>query len=106
MVLGIRKIAAVSLFAVAMGCAHARTPPPEPTFHLIYGVADWHALVPEKATEFRTYRTIVLTNPNLSDDEKAARVARKYAEISTAVRAARTEAYASMSEVRGIGNSA
>lgn len=98
------------LFALALSvCAFdalADTPPPDPTYHTVYGATDWRELVPEKAAEYKNYRVIVLSNPNYTDDEKAAKIARKYAEIRDAVRASRQSVYADVSEVVGIGNSA
>jgi hypothetical protein len=95
----------VLLAAIAVA-ALADTPPPDPTFHITYGVADWRDSTTQRAAEYKTYRTIILTNTTYSDDEKAAKIARKFTEIRDAVRTERTDAYSAVSEVRGVGNSA
>ncbi|WP_323816409.1 hypothetical protein [Cellvibrio sp. NN19] len=84
----------------------AESPPVEPTYHVTYGISDWRELVPERAAEYKNFRVIVLSNTSYSDDEKAAKIARKYTEIRDFVKNARTEAYSNVSEVRGVGNSA
>ena len=99
-------VMALAMLAGVVSGAFAQTPPPDPTFHNIYGVSDWKELVPERAAEYKNYRLIVLGNPTYSDDEKAAKIARKYSEIREALRANRTEAYSTISELRGVGNSA
>ena len=71
-----------------------------------YGVTDWHTLVPEKRIEFQTYRTITLSNSTLDDEEKARRVAAKYAAMEKQVRETRTDAFKEVQETVGIGNSA
>lgn len=71
-----------------------------------YGVADWQDVVPERRVEFQTFRTIVLTNSTISDDEKARRVAAKFIEVQEAVRKARLDAYGAVVDRVGIGNSA
>lgn len=101
-----KMVMSLALLAGVVSGAHAQSPPPNTTFHTTYGVTDWQELIPEKAAEYRNYRLIVIGSTTYSDDEKAARIARKFEEIRTAVRASRTEAYTAISELRGIGNSA
>lgn len=101
-----KNITFLGLLAGLSSGALADTPPPDPTFHTTYGVVDWRDSVTEKAAEYKTYRIIVLSNATYSDDEKAAKIARKFTEIREAVRADRTQAYSAFSEVRGVGNSA
>jgi len=97
---------AAALGASVLSSASADSPPPDTQFHTYYGVADWRDLVPEKASEYKTYRMIVLGNQTYSDDEKAAKIAKKYADIRSAVVSSRKEAYGTVSELRGVGNSA
>ena len=100
--IAISLILMTSLFSVAS----ARTTPSDPTFHAAYGVADWRDMATEKAAEYKNYRIIILANTTYSDDEKAAKIARKYTQIRDAVRKNRTEIYQGVSELRGVGNSA
>lgn len=76
-----------------------------PEHHKIYGVSDWRGDATAKAVEFKAYRTIVLTNPTYSDDEKAAKIAAKYIAIEKAERKERKAVYAAVSRTVKIGNS-
>lgn len=67
-----------------------------------YSAADWRDIVPSKRTEYQTYRTIVLTNPSLSDDEKAKRVSDKFVSVQNEVRTARVEAYKAVQRKIGV----
>ncbi len=96
-----------TLMVAACGTvAVAQTVPPAPIYHTLYGVGDWREDVPERAAEYKNFRLIVLSNNTYSDDEKAAKIAAKYAAIRDALRTKRRDAYAAISEVRGVGNSA
>ena len=97
---------ALALLMGSTTSASADSPPPDPTFHLTYEASDWRELVPEKAAAYKNYRVIILGNPNYTDDEKAAKIARKYGEIRDEVRKSRLDAYSAISELVGVGNSA
>lgn len=84
----------------------AQVAPPNPIYHTTYGVSDWREDIPERAAEYKTYRLIVLSNNAYSDDEKAAKIAGKYAAIRSELRAKRQAAYDAIHEVHGVGNSA
>jgi hypothetical protein len=98
-------IGAVLLGVAPAGQAQEKAPP-DAAHHNSYGVSDWRNSVPERAVEFKTFRTIVLTNPTYSDDEKAAKIASKFRAIRDAVRKERVALYEAISETRGVGNSA
>lgn len=89
----------------AVSASAQEVAPPSPAHHVTYGVVDWKTPVPEKAAEFKTFRVIVLSNPNYSDDEKAAKIAAKYAAIRSELRNQRVGLYEAVSEVRTVGNS-
>lgn len=77
----------------------------DPGYHITYGVGDWRELVPEKRVEFQSYRTIVLTNPAIDDDEKARRIAAKFIAVQKDIQSVRTAAYEGVKKLEGVGNS-
>lgn len=97
----ILRSALIAVTALLCGLTSANSQAPYETYH----VSDWHDLVPQRRVEFQSYRTIVLSNGTLSDDEKARRIAAKFTELQNAVRADRLAAYEAVAESHGVGNS-
>lgn len=79
--------------------------PPRPVEHKQYGVEDWSADVTEKAVEFKSFRLIVIANPNLTDEEKARRIGDKLLAMRSEMKSKRKALYEKVERLAGIGNS-
>lgn len=79
--------------------------PPPPTYHVTYQTSDWRVLVPENASIYKNYRMIILQTNDMSPDEKAEKIAKKYTEIQNKVEKSRRETYTNVNELVSVGNS-